>query len=384
MNCPHCKAQWNVPGLAVEKCPFCGKDLKEKHNKTANTLEDAMAVLVEMSGKEVLSDSKKVLGLFADIAPALDKERRLLKNFLDANLSSLKAIVAVSGDTALNQQILYRKTVVRLVDDWSMREDAAVRICRCYFTAAGAALPPEEPPAQPPKVAAAPRTADTRKPAPKPEPAKSAASQSSLTAPVFFGVQGATAQTAPKSEPTQSAATKSGAAFSSTVKTGTAKSAAAKTGTVRPPAAKTTPASNQINSYQKYLAALDRFFLTLYPAGQQRPLNRDEIEYFIYDNNLNIGYNLDVHDVHKDLEQLYAKYRVPKPWKYPDAIYRDPALAKKIATYGQYRQALKDYYYANHKTLSDAKIITFLRQYDLDRRFNIKIADVRKDIRYIP
>lgn len=146
MKCPHCKAEWNIPGqkIVYENCPFCKKNLKVKGFGSADTLESVLLKIASSFGVETLKDGPKTLGFFLDLAPQLKKEHRLLSQFINANRESFEAIFSVRHRTESDQKIQYLKVRNKLVDEWAMQEDAAALVCKGYFCAVGISIHIEE------------------------------------------------------------------------------------------------------------------------------------------------------------------------------------------------------------------------------------------------
>ena len=74
-KCDECGATWTIE-RKLNKCPFCNADLKS--TESINTVEDAFAVIIEKHGESVFQ-SEILLSLFADYAPSLVREKRIIK-----------------------------------------------------------------------------------------------------------------------------------------------------------------------------------------------------------------------------------------------------------------------------------------------------------------
>ena len=138
MNCPSCDAVWILPDSvpAPDLCPFCSADLKPPlERRTPQSLEEALALISEQYGVKTLADRQKALGLFADLAPALESERMLLRHFFDAQGAStcLAALESVPEE----QQTALKRVVQRMTEELFIAEDAARRVCAAFWRAIG-------------------------------------------------------------------------------------------------------------------------------------------------------------------------------------------------------------------------------------------------------
>ena len=74
-TCKACGSSWDTK-LIIDRCPFCGADLREKI--TADSIEAVFKLILERHGQNVFY-SNTLLGLLGDYAPSLSKERNLVK-----------------------------------------------------------------------------------------------------------------------------------------------------------------------------------------------------------------------------------------------------------------------------------------------------------------
>ena len=85
MKCMHCKSEWNVSheiAISMMNCPFCGCSLAPPKKEFAN-IEDVLVEIGKKFGMEVLSDGTKLGPYFADIAPNLSRQRRIVGYFVE-------------------------------------------------------------------------------------------------------------------------------------------------------------------------------------------------------------------------------------------------------------------------------------------------------------
>ena len=446
MKCPHCKAEWNIPGQTImpENCPFCAKKLVVKTSSTACTLEGVLLEIATSFGVDTLKDGRKTLSFFADLAPQLKKEQLILTHFLDANRENIEAIFAARSRTEAEQRILFLKILNKLVDEWAMREDAAALVCKGYFYAVGITIQYQENSSQ---ISSA---ASVNKTSPTVEGQSNASSAPSAT--VTNSSQPVTAAQSASPNPATSGKIDtyakyqkaledyflscfpnganrkpltltqienfikqydlksfwrgtpkdveadllkiyakygfSGRPFLSGVSTSTWSQSKSSTNSVSKTSSTTSkPATRpgKIDTYWKYEQALEKYFLDTFSSGQpKRSLTRQQIEYFINVNGLHSSFGITVKEVETDLQKVYAKYGVAGATTLPPSVKPNPTLSKTITSYNEYINTLTNIYLKNgKKLLSDSEILSFLRQYDLDRRFGIQIGDVKTDLQSI-
>lgn len=138
MCCASCGAAWTLPDVlkTPDVCPFCGAELKPAPERRApQSLEEALLLIAEQYGVNTLADRQKALGLFADLAPALESERMLLRHFFDAQGAStcLAALESIPEE----QQTALTRVVQRMTEELFIAEDAARRVCAAFWHAIG-------------------------------------------------------------------------------------------------------------------------------------------------------------------------------------------------------------------------------------------------------
>lgn len=82
-ECKKCGASW-IFQKYLDICPFCGASLLEQIE--IKTIEEALKYIVNKHGENLLREGRLLLGLLADYAPSLTKERQLIKIAVDANV----------------------------------------------------------------------------------------------------------------------------------------------------------------------------------------------------------------------------------------------------------------------------------------------------------
>ena len=91
-KCDKCGASWNYSNI-LEVCPFCGFPMEDK--KTVDNILDAFNAIVSRYGAKVFLQGNQFIGLLADYAPDLIRERRLARIAMECG--AYKAICN-SGD----------------------------------------------------------------------------------------------------------------------------------------------------------------------------------------------------------------------------------------------------------------------------------------------
>ena len=135
MKCSHCQAQWNVrPDVSSQmtNCPFCGKSLMEK-KQTLDTIEDVLREIIRLEGEEILRNGNRMLSFFADFAPQLTGERRMLRYFVNCggNTTFLDVRHASQGD----QRLKYQQVVYTMCNELFIEKKVVDRICDAVWTA---------------------------------------------------------------------------------------------------------------------------------------------------------------------------------------------------------------------------------------------------------
>lgn len=139
MQCRACGCEWTISqslNLQVDKCPFCNQSLKKREMRFATTVQDAMAEIALQFGVQTLNDGKRLLAFFTDIAPSLQKERRIISCFIGCDGHAI--LYSVRNSPRSTQQIAFEKVVHKMVDEWYIAERAARMVCQAYFDALSA------------------------------------------------------------------------------------------------------------------------------------------------------------------------------------------------------------------------------------------------------
>jgi len=138
MKCTHCGSEWTIAkGLsAPSNCPFCGKPLKPQNN----TMEDTLKYIAGTYGADILRDGRKLASYFADIAPELRREHKLL-GYLAQCDGNVRLIDALSlSDTGQRQEWL--RLTQYMKDDMCLDGNAVTFVCESFWNeASGGKVP---------------------------------------------------------------------------------------------------------------------------------------------------------------------------------------------------------------------------------------------------
>ena len=375
MKCPHCKAEWNIPGQTImpENCPFCGKKLVVKTSSTAHTLEGVLLEIASSFGVDTLKDGRKTLSFFSDLAPQLKKEQLILSHFLDANRGNIENIFFARSQTEAEQKVLFLKLLNKLVDEWAMREDAAALVCRGYFSAVGISIHYEENSAVLKEKTVITQQADSGRTLNN--TVQTSGSQHNKTNPPTLSMSNTT-QTGGMSQTIQYSAP-----------------------------------SGKIDTYAKYLKALEDYFLSCFPNGENRkPLTLSQIEQFIKIYDLKSFWRGSAKDVEADLLKIYHKYGFSgrpilsgtstSTWsqskpstnsvsKTSSTTSKPATRPGKIDTYWKYKQALEKYFLDTFssgqpkRSLTRQQIEYFINVNSLHSSFGITVKEVETDLQKV-
>lgn len=167
MKCIHCGSEWNpARGMAVklENCPFCGKRLKPEQKEFASFGEVLIAYR-DSYGLDSFRNGSQLRGYVADMAPQMQKERRILGYFVEC--SGPQKLMDVIPLTAGEQFAAREKLVVQMTEEMFIAEPAVRMICDAFWyvmTDAPRKKPKQTFPAEPPGKTEPPRTAKTAGP----------------------------------------------------------------------------------------------------------------------------------------------------------------------------------------------------------------------------
>ena len=159
MKCSHCGAQ--LPETETPRyCIYCGRPL-ERPGKDGG-LESVLTEIRERFGLDALRDGQRAVAYLADLAPALLRERELLRLFYESGCAEILLNAQRLGGPE-REAARARAERVLTNERW-LRDEAAKMVCDAFLYALcpEAAPEPEKPstpPVQPPKPAAKPQPA---------------------------------------------------------------------------------------------------------------------------------------------------------------------------------------------------------------------------------
>lgn len=132
MRCRFCNSEWNTTG-ETSLCPFCGKTLSE-----TDEFADAKSVLsfiIAEHGIHVFETPGVLVSYFADYAPKLYKERKLIKLCMDSRvISTLNSAFKLTVD---EKKLVAEQSVHKLHDEYFVDELAAINVVNWFIEALG-------------------------------------------------------------------------------------------------------------------------------------------------------------------------------------------------------------------------------------------------------
>ncbi len=137
MKCAHCGCEWTLASgtSAPTKCPFCGEPLTQKAAPPKlNTMEDALKYIAGTYGDDILHDGQRLIAYFADIAPQMHREYKLLRDFLQCK-GNTRLIDVMPLPYAEQRQEWVRLTQYMEKDMW-INSNAVSLVCESFWNAA--------------------------------------------------------------------------------------------------------------------------------------------------------------------------------------------------------------------------------------------------------
>lgn len=156
MKCSHCGAQ--LPEAETPRyCIYCGRPL-EGPGKDGG-LESVLSEIRERFGLDALRDGQRAVAYLADLAPALLRERELLRLFYESGCAEI--LLNAQRLSGPEREAARARAERVLTNERWLRDEAAKMVCDAFLYALcpEAAPEPEKPatpPVQPPKQAAQP------------------------------------------------------------------------------------------------------------------------------------------------------------------------------------------------------------------------------------
>ena len=334
MRCAQCGGSWTAPENStrpLQKCPFCGAALERAEKRELTSAEAVLREIADRFGVETLGEGQKLVALFSDLSPQMTRERFLLTYLVQSGGNRL--LLEARGLPEKERQARLLQASRRLVEERAVDRAAAAMICGSFSLAIGlgAELPEE----------AAGQERETV------QPRKEAAGQGRET------VQSPRETAQPRREAASSPRTEG-------------------------------PSSAPIDTFEKYQAALEAYFLRL--GGV--PLTEEQIRVFLKRYDLERMWKITVSDVQQDLKDIYARSAARAEPAGQAAARQSPVLTfpvnRQIRTYESYKKELEQAFLRKGKTmLTQEEMRRFLSAYGLDRTYGIRVRDVEMDLREI-
>lgn len=319
MRCSNCSAEWTFSislKAPIRICPFCGGYLEYESNSVTKTVDGVLSEIVQRFGIDTLRSGTRTVALFADLAPQMEREKRLLSYLVQfgGNNRLLDARQLDSG----KQVAEYRKVIHHLTDEQFIAQTAAEDICKSFLKAIGVSIVDDtinrQTSAIAPNVSASP-------------PAQREKSNV-LTRPNHAHTSSTVLQK-------------------------------------KPP---------KVKNYQQYLALLESRFI----QNSKNKLSRQQINEFISANNLAEDWKITFADVEDDLKAIYSQHTPPSP-KPKASINSHPYYyISNYDDYMRELEHL--YVSNGKHPLTNTQIVSFIESNQLDKRFHILAVDVENDL----
>ncbi len=135
MKCRFCNCEWNAPpsiSASLKACPFCGGALSEPVNEFSSP-EAVLKYIFERFGIEFMRDGSKLLSCFADLAPALKKEKRMLSYFVECNGNTI--LIDAKGDSSEAVEAAVKRVVEQMVEELFVSENVSAGIAEAFLAA---------------------------------------------------------------------------------------------------------------------------------------------------------------------------------------------------------------------------------------------------------
>lgn len=138
MRCKHCNAEWSVSDVisaSLTKCPFCEAELYAKPVNELTSLHSALEEIIERDGIDALRDGRRMLAIFADLAPRQRKEKTMLSYLIQCD-GHIALIEARQKDQD-EQRIIRSRVAQQMIDMFLLSETVAYGACDYFWEAIG-------------------------------------------------------------------------------------------------------------------------------------------------------------------------------------------------------------------------------------------------------
>lgn len=122
-NCKKCGSEWNS-SVVSSACPFCGAALIDGYKKFTD-IEDAFTYIFDEYGFDIVKEKRRFIALLSDYAPTMEKERRLIKMAVDADV--YRTLLDLNSTDEDERSFCIEKMVAKLQQqnflsaDWSRK-----------------------------------------------------------------------------------------------------------------------------------------------------------------------------------------------------------------------------------------------------------------------
>lgn len=126
MKCNNCQSEWN--GVKeLDTCPFCRANLKaEIKTKDFQSVGEFFNYALSVYGVEILRDGRKLVSLFADLAPELEQERNLLR--IAAESGVYKDILATNNESESEKHSCVARCTLKLQSKYFMQSEWSEKV----------------------------------------------------------------------------------------------------------------------------------------------------------------------------------------------------------------------------------------------------------------
>lgn len=130
MRCRFCNSEWNSTS-ETSLCTFCGKTLSEPDG--FNDAKSVLSFIIAEHGTKVFDTPGLLVSYFADYAPKLYKERKLIKLCTDARVVS--TLYSAFNLTTDEKKLVAEQSVHKLHDEYFVDEIAAINSVNWFIEA---------------------------------------------------------------------------------------------------------------------------------------------------------------------------------------------------------------------------------------------------------
>lgn len=127
-NCSQCGSEWNSSVVSTA-CPFCGATLIDD-SKRFTDISDVFNFIFNEYGLDIINEKRKFISLLGDYAPTMEKERRLVKIAVEADV--YKTLLDLNSIDGEERNICIEKMVVKLQQQWFLSLDWSQKVVEWF------------------------------------------------------------------------------------------------------------------------------------------------------------------------------------------------------------------------------------------------------------